>query len=40
MSDLDYDKWHAIPKGRELSDAEKQYVIGVIRRWLLSQSSE
>jgi Domain of unknown function (DUF4186) len=34
------EKWHAIPKGRELSPDEKQYVIGVIRRWLESQLSE
>ena len=34
------EKWHAIPKGRELSAEEKQYVVGVIRRWLLSQTKE
>ena len=34
------EKWHAIPKGGELSAAEKQYVITVIRRWLLSQTGE
>ncbi len=28
------EKWHAIPKGRELSADEKQYVINVLRRWL------
>lgn len=27
-------KWHAIPKGRELTDAEQRYVVEVIRRWL------
>jgi Domain of unknown function (DUF4186) len=32
------DKWHAIPKGRELSTAEKQHVQGVIRRWLELQT--
>ena len=31
------EKWHAIPKGRELSAEEKQYVINVIRRWLATQ---
>ena len=34
------EKWHAIPKGRELSAEETQYVITVIRRWLLSQTGE
>lgn len=27
-------KWHAIPKGRELTDEEKRYVVEVIRAWL------
>ena len=27
-------KWHAIPKGRELTDEEKRYVVEVIRQWL------
>ena len=27
-------KWHAIPKGRELTDEEKHYVVEVIKRWL------
>ena|ERR1043165_4406206 len=27
-------KWHAIPKGRELTDEEKRYVVEVIGRWL------
>src|SRR5713226_7845657 len=31
-------KWHAIPKGRELSVEEKRYVLDAIRRWLCSQS--
>jgi predicted Fe-S protein YdhL (DUF1289 family) len=30
-------KWHNIPKGRALDDAEKQYVIEVIERWLITQ---
>jgi hypothetical protein len=33
------EKWHAIPKGRELSAEEKQYVIDVIRRWIELQMS-
>lgn len=28
------EKWHAISKGHELSVEEKQYILGVIRRWL------
>ena len=27
-------KWHAIPKGRELTDEEKRYVVEVIKQWL------
>ena len=27
------EKWHAIPKGRELAAEERQYVIDVIRGW-------
>ncbi len=34
------EKWHAIPKGRELSAEERQHVLDVIRRWLKSQVSE
>ena len=30
-------KWHDIPKGRELSEAEKEYVIEVIKTWLVRQ---
>ncbi len=33
------EKWHRIPKGRALDAAEKEYVIAVIKRWLLSQES-
>ena len=32
------EKWHAIPKGRELTEEEKLYAVGVIKRWLLSES--
>lgn len=31
------EKWHAIPRGRELTDQEKGYVLEIIRRWLCSQ---
>lgn len=34
------EKWHRIPKGRALSDREVQYVVDVLRRWLVGQSSE
>jgi hypothetical protein len=30
-------KWHAIPKGRELEAAEKQYILAVIGTWLERQ---
>ncbi|HEV2799021.1 MAG TPA: DUF4186 domain-containing protein [Pyrinomonadaceae bacterium] len=28
------EKWHAIPKGRELDVAEKRYILQVIEAWL------
>ncbi|MGE5610532.1 MAG: DUF4186 domain-containing protein, partial [Bacillota bacterium] len=28
------EKWHRIAKGRELSDKEQEYVVGVIERWI------
>lgn len=31
------EKWHNIPKGRPLSDREREYVVAVIRRWLAAQ---
>jgi hypothetical protein len=30
-------KWHAIPQGRPLTVEEQQYVVEVIRRWLVAQ---
>ena len=30
-------KWHAIPKGRELTVAEKQHILAVIKEWLTRQ---
>jgi predicted Fe-S protein YdhL (DUF1289 family) len=30
-------KWHQIPKGRELTPEEQQYIVEVIRSWLLRQ---
>jgi hypothetical protein len=32
------EKWHRIPKGRPLSDREVEYVVAVLRRWLVEQS--
>ena len=32
------EKWHAIPKGRGLTEEETRYVLKVLRRWLSSQS--
>lgn len=34
------EKWHGISKGRELSDAETEYIVGVIRRWLVAQAGD
>jgi hypothetical protein len=34
------EKWHGIPKGRSLSAAEIDYVVAVIRRWLVQQAPE
>ena len=31
------EKWHGIPKGRPLEMSEKQYIVGVIKRWLINQ---
>lgn len=30
-------KWHQIPKGRELTEDERRYVVRVIGRWLAEQ---
>ena len=32
------EKWHRIPRGRELSDEEIEYVVAVLARWLTAQS--
>ena len=34
------EKWHAISKGRELTEEEKRYVLEVIERWLSSEASQ
>jgi len=31
------EKWHGIPRGRALTDAEQNHVIAVIGRWLRAQ---
>jgi hypothetical protein len=33
------EKWHGIPKGRPLSQAEIDYIIGVIEHWLRLQET-
>ena len=33
------EKWHGIPKGRALTPEEQQYVLSVIRVWLLRETS-
>ncbi|MBW3628346.1 MAG: DUF4186 domain-containing protein [Gemmatimonadetes bacterium] len=30
-------RWHSIPKGRELTDPDKQHVLTVLERWLRGQ---
>lgn len=34
------EKWHKIPKGRPLSDREVDYVVAVIRCWLMQQQDQ
>jgi hypothetical protein len=34
------EKWHNIPKGQALSDREVQYIVAVIRCWLVRQRVE
>ena len=33
-------KWHRIPKGRPLSEAEIEHVLAVLRHWLIEQGAE
>ncbi|MFL5538806.1 MAG: DUF4186 domain-containing protein [Longimicrobiaceae bacterium] len=33
-------KWHGIPKGRELTEEERRYVVSVIARWLAGQERD
>jgi hypothetical protein len=34
------EKWHGIPRGRELQPQELDHVLSALRRWLLGQSTE
>jgi hypothetical protein len=34
------EKWHNIPKGRPLSDREVEYVVSVLRRWLVRSQGQ
>jgi len=34
------EKWHAIPKGQPLSQAEIDYILSVIKRWLVQQKDQ
>ena len=34
------EKWHKIKKGNELCDEEKDYILSVIRKWLVNQSAK
>jgi hypothetical protein len=33
------EKWHRIPRGRELSDEEIDYIVAVLARWVEKQSA-
>jgi predicted Fe-S protein YdhL (DUF1289 family) len=33
-------KWHAIPRGHELTEAERAHVLRALERWLLAQLRE
>ncbi len=33
-------KWHSIPKGKELSDSQQQYLLQVIMRWIENQTKK
>lgn len=32
-------RWHAIPRGRELTDADRRHVLTVLERWLRAQEA-
>jgi len=33
-------KWHSIPKGQQLEEAEKQYIVDVIGAWLMREDKD
>ncbi len=33
-------KWHGVPKGREMTDAERRHAVAVIARWLETQDRD
>ena len=34
------EKWHKIPKGSELTQAEKEYVVNVLMEWIRQETKE
>ena len=34
------EKWHKIPKGTELTQSEKEYVVNVLMKWIESELSK
>jgi len=34
------EKWYGIPKGHELTAAEKTHILSVLRRWLVAQGGD
>ena len=34
------EKWHHIPRGEPLTEADVDYVVGVLRHWLVAQNVE
>ncbi len=34
------EKWHGISKGRQLTSEEKEYILSVIRPWLVAQGGD
>jgi Domain of unknown function (DUF4186) len=34
------EKWHSIPRGRELAAEERDYVVAVLKRWLMAHRAD
>ena len=34
------EKWHAVPRGRELTAAEQAHVVAAVERWLRAQAAQ